>query len=128
MSEVEEKTVEPEDIWFQERAQRLNEASARIDAQKTAISNAYSNLEAQWQEVHRQEEAAHDALETRDITRLQREKMRLEAEAQQLQGGWQSLLTEEQQISRFSNLDYNGLLESSSEPSQMLLRAYRGPS
>ena len=128
MSEVENPTPEPDaaDVWYSERQARLNEASARIEAQKLAVSNAYSNLEAQWQEVHRQEEAAHDSLETRDIfSRLQREKMRLEAEAQQLQGGWQSLLNEEQQISRFSSLDYNGLLESSSEPSQMMLRAYR---
>ena len=102
----------------------MSEAAARVEAQKVAVSNAYSNVESQWQALEQQENDAHDVVDTREILRIQQEKARLQSEASQLQGGWQALLNEEKNIQTHANLTYDGLLESSSEASKMFLRAH----
>ena len=48
----------------------MSEAAARVEAQKLAVSNAYSNVENQWQALEQQESDAHDVVDTREILRI----------------------------------------------------------
>ena len=62
--------------WYSERQARLESERARVEAQEITIRNAYSNLESRWAELDRQENDAHDMVETRELVRVLNEKQK----------------------------------------------------
>jgi hypothetical protein len=124
-TDKENTTPDASESWYSERQARIESERARIDAQTNLLETTYGNLRSRWAALDQQENAAHDELDTRQIVAIQNERQKLQADAGQLQNGWQALQQEKQQIERISNLDYNTLLEGSREKSQMFLRAWR---
>ena len=120
-----ENTPDPAEIWHREREGRIESDRQRLSAQTALLEQAYGGLENQWNELDRVEEDSHESLNTREIVRGQSEKARLLSEAEQIRNGYTALKQEKEALERTSKLEYNALLENSSPPSQMMLRAYR---
>ena len=126
MQEQDENTQDTTaETWYNERAARVEAEKQKIEAQSTLVETTYNNLSARYDQLSTEEERAHDALDTRQIVALQEEKTRILNEGNQLREGYTALQQQREQIERASRLDYNTLLETSSQPSQMMLRAYR---
>ena len=129
MSEVEEKTVEPEDIWHAERMARVESERARIEAERTQVSSEYAGIEARWQELEKLEEKEKEDwgdIYSVGTKKIENEKQSLGERAKQLTNSWNNLSSQEQAVQLHAQLtDYDSLLQASSEPSQMMLRAYK---
>jgi len=125
-----DNTISPDasESWYSEREARIQAERSRVDAQENLISNAYSGLENQWAELDRLENDAHDAydrLDTREIVRIQGERQRLLGEANQLRTGYEALQSEKAQLDRAGKLDYQTLVDNSSEKSKLFLQVFR---
>ena len=132
MSETEEKDVAPEDVWFAERAGRVQSEYARIEAEKAFLSSEHSQLESRYNALDAEEQREKDDwgdIRTNRLDDIKEEKRALIERANRITANWNNLSAQEQAVQAQAHLtDYDTLLQASSEPSQMLLRAAQSAS
>ena len=82
-------------------------------------------------ELEREQEDAHDNMgitpeaSSRTLINIERERQRLLGEADQLRNGYEALQAEKSQIERAVKLDYQTLVDNSSEKSKLFLQVFR---
>ena len=127
MSENIENTPAPDaaEIWHAERSARIQSEREKLEAQDALVRQVYDGISERFNQLERDLEQAHDYTDTRRIVELERERADLFSKANELQNGYQGLQQQREALERTSKLEFNTLLENSSPPSQMMLRAYQ---
>jgi hypothetical protein len=113
------------EIWHNERQARLEADKARLDAESRLIETGHNALSDRWNQIERDSEAAHASLDTKAIVELERERADIFSKAQELANGYGALQAQKEQLERSTKLDYETLVNGSSEKSKLFLQVFK---
>ena len=123
MAELRQPDI-PDDAaeWY---SSRRSDTLRQVESGLNQLAEGYSALDNAWNSLNERENIAHDELNTRDIVAIQAERQRLQSEAAQIQNGWHNLQIEKHKLEQSNEPKFLEILNSSSHPAQMFLRAHR---
>ncbi len=124
MSDPGDINTQPDEAtqWYRENQ---SATLAQVEGRLNELSSGYDALQNTWNELGAKEEEAHQALDTRELIRIERERARIETEAAQIHNGYSALQNEKARLAQNPDPKFDDILNSSSQPSQMFLRVHR---
>jgi hypothetical protein len=121
---TQENTTAPDEsaAWYNERR---TDALRQVEQSLSDLESRHSALEQSHQDAEQREEQGHTDYDTRALVQAIRDKGRFEQEAAQISNAYSTLQAERQRLEQHHDPRFDELLNSSSEPSKMFLRAHR---